>query len=280
MSNLAPWFIIGAGRVGRMLGIAANQSGISVKATWNRSPKTTRETKALVDANTYLTGKLESELQKLDSLQGTYWITVTDSAIEKIAQTLAGRIPSDSSVFHTSGCHSANILSEAGLPNPVASVHPLQAISSPEDAVPKLADVIWTTEGDKKAVERANRLLQYLGAESNEIRSEFKPLYHASAVTASNFTVALFYSAMKMATKAGLSRKKAKEGLISLLESTVQNLKQNRPKDALTGPVARDDLDTIETHLKSLHEKLSTTETELYEICTQIAENITDEGLD
>jgi predicted short-subunit dehydrogenase-like oxidoreductase (DUF2520 family) len=57
-----------------------------------------------------------------------------------------------------------------------------------------------------------------------------------------------------MLSACGLSPKGAREVLLPLLESTVNNLKASDPAKALTGTFARGDLATVKKHLAALSE--------------------------
>ena len=271
-----PWIIIGAGRVGKTLGLAANRLQIPVAATWNRTKASAERTESLVDAQTYLSGaSVGTAINELDSPDAIYWLTVPDDEIERVAADLVGTIPEDATVFHTSGYHSCTILTEAGLrENPVASVHPLQAIAEPTTAIEKLAEIKWALEGTSDAKSKARKILAQFDIDPFEIESSLKPLYHVAAVTASNFTVVLLEVAMRMAVKAGMERSEAKARLLPLMESTLENLAEDDPADALTGPVARGDEEMLDGHRRILDKKMPGPIRELYNLCTDLARDI------
>jgi predicted short-subunit dehydrogenase-like oxidoreductase (DUF2520 family) len=77
-------------------------------------------------------------------------------------------------------------------------------------------------------------------------------LYHAGAVMASNYVVALADAAQTLLVQAGVPSAQALPALIPLLTSVVQNLAQLGLPAALTGPVERGDVGTVEQHLRAL----------------------------
>lgn len=96
-----------------------------------------------------------------------------------------------------------------------------------------------------------------LGGRPFSIDTKFKTLYHAAAVTACGHLVALFDSAVEMMTKCGLSPEQAKDILMPLVMSTVQNLSEQSTSAALTGTFARADIETFTRHLTALNENVS-----------------------
>jgi predicted short-subunit dehydrogenase-like oxidoreductase (DUF2520 family) len=72
--------------------------------------------------------------------------------------------------------------------------------------------------------------------------------YHAAATIASNHLVALVGQAARVAGAAGIPS----DALWPLLRSTLANVEALGPEAALTGPVARGDVDTVVRHLEAL----------------------------
>jgi predicted short-subunit dehydrogenase-like oxidoreductase (DUF2520 family) len=72
--------------------------------------------------------------------------------------------------------------------------------------------------------------------------------YHTAAVVASNHLVALLGQVDRLAARAGVPY----EAFAPLVMASVQNAFTLGPAEALTGPVARGDLATVEQHLRDL----------------------------
>ncbi len=94
--------------------------------------------------------------------------------------------------------------------------------------------------------------MRALGARAVFLEAENLPLYHAGAVMASNYVVALADAARSLLIKAGVPADQALPALIPLLASVVQNLAQVGLPGALTGPVERGDVTSVERHLRAL----------------------------
>jgi predicted short-subunit dehydrogenase-like oxidoreductase (DUF2520 family) len=89
-------------------------------------------------------------------------------------------------------------------------------------------------------------------------------LYHASAVTACGHLVAVIDTAIEMLAKCGLSDTQAKETLLPLIKSTLENLEVQTTAEALTGTFARADVKTFEKHLAAMEQEVSDEAREIY----------------
>src|SRR5690606_24287151 len=79
-----------------------------------------------------------------------------------------------------------------------------------------------------------------------------RPNYHAAAVFASNYLVTLAATAVRILREIGVPEEDALPALIPLMRGTLDNLEDLGLASALTGPIARGDLDTVRTHLARL----------------------------
>lgn len=248
--------IIGAGRLGTALGLALADCGYTVEAVVARRASRARRAAATYGTSLQaLTAKQLGQLPPSDLL----FITTPDDVIASTATELAAifkdeRPPRRARVaLHASGALSAEALRElrtAGFA--VGSLHPLISISDPVAGASSLKKAFYCVEGDRRAVRLAREIVRAFGAESFSVRTEQKALYHAAAVVASGHTVALFDLASELLAQCGPSRRRAQAILLPLLHSTVENLRQREPAQALTGTFARADLSTMRRHLSAL----------------------------
>jgi predicted short-subunit dehydrogenase-like oxidoreductase (DUF2520 family) len=86
----------------------------------------------------------------------------------------------------------------------------------------------------------ASALAERLGMRARTIPAEQRALYHAAASAASNFLVTIEGMAEDLAARVGLDR----DALVPLVRSTVENWETLGARRALTGPIARGDLQT------------------------------------
>jgi predicted short-subunit dehydrogenase-like oxidoreductase (DUF2520 family) len=142
----------------------------------------------------------------------------------------------------------------------IGSVHPLVSVSEPKAGARLLKEAFWCVEGDKRAVRLARALVRDLDGKSFSIDSRNKPLYHAAAVMVSGNVTALFDVASQMLVQCGLTDKQARQVLLPLLSSAVDNLRDLDPAQALTGTFARGDLETVKRHLAALKDNEPTLE--------------------
>ena len=264
--------VIGAGRLGTALGRALNNAGYRVEVVVARRRTSARRAAKLIgkdpDALTVrqLEGLLRSQYDRL-SRCALMLISTPDDAIASVAEQLTVLFDSrevepprqrkTSSAprvaLHTSGALSANVLSPlryAGFA--IGSLHPLVSISDSRTDSDAFRNAFFAIEGDLLAVRVAKSVVKDLGGQSFQISPGAKALYHAAAVTASGHVVAVFDIALEMLVGCGLSRRRSRQILLPLLESTARNLAARDPAHALTGTFARGDVSTVKRHLASI----------------------------
>lgn len=270
------WVVIGAGRLGRALCVTAETLGISVRATWNRSRERARETARLVDPESATWGALPEAVDSVDWGETVVWLTVVDDVVESVASSLAGVAVDANVALHTSGSLGMEVFEGADWEAEVGSLHPLLAVTDPRAAAGRFGDVVWSVEGGEGVTAFARSFTAALGAKLVELPAGSRPLYHASAVAASNLVVALVDVALEMAQGTGLSRTEAREMLLPLVVSSVQNLEEESTPEALSGPVARGDERTVVRHLDALAGEADDLEA-IYRVLTERARTLVDD---
>jgi len=179
-------------------------------------------------------------------------IAVSDSAIAEVASQLATRISARNETWlHLSGVHPASILRVSPTsPAHVGGLHPLVALAHEADPAGAIAGL----EGDDHSLDLADRLARDLGmAPVHLIGATSRALYHAAAVTVAGQASALFAQGLTLMQAAGLDADTSRRALQPLFLSAAKNLADLSPADALTGPIARGDADTINRHLAAIH---------------------------
>lgn len=179
-------------------------------------------------------------------------LTVSDSAIQTVCQALvaANAIKPDAVVAHCSGALTSEILQAHK--GPTASMHPLQTFPSVQAALPKVAGTYCYCEGDEAALQILKPLIAALQMQPVEIQAKNKPLYHAAAVMACNNLVALMECALQLGEAAEINRDVMWKSLKPLVDATVENIDQQGTKAALTGPVARGEVETVRRHIEGI----------------------------
>jgi hypothetical protein len=152
--------------------------------------------------------------------------------------TLAARKESDPSKWNPRPCEIPAQLAPA-LPfvRAVGTLHPLVSFADARVAVDAMKEVAFGVEGDEPARAMAKRIVRALGARAVFLEAENLALYHAGAVIASNYVVAMADTAQTLLVRAGVPPDQALR-VDPLLRSVVQPAQLGLP-GALTGPVER-----------------------------------------
>ena len=257
-------FIMGAGVVGTALAARLVRAGVPVTGLHGRQVEPTDAARALpggvgggvgVGVVVRSTGEIPDILSESDAVI----IAVRDDRVPEVAERLAreGRLRREQILLHASGANPARTILAAALPyvRAVGTLHPLVSFADARVAIEGLGEVAFGIEGDEPARALAKRIVRALGARAVILEAENLALYHAGAVMASNYVVALADTARSLLVKAGVPADQALPVLIPLLASVVQNLAQVGLPGALTGPVERGDVVSIERHLDTLAER-------------------------
>jgi predicted short-subunit dehydrogenase-like oxidoreductase (DUF2520 family) len=196
-----------------------------------------------------LVGTLESQAPAL------VFLTVPDDAVAAVAAKLAAAgstIPPTVAFVHTSGALELEALAPLRRRHPVGSFHPLR--SFPEPGPPEsFRGIVIAVDASSESLRRVlNRLVRDLGAKPKRVEDTQRAIYHAAAVFASNYVVALLAEAISLLEDSGWTEKEAVEGLIPLAEGAVANVLRRGPIGALTGPIRRGDAETVTRHLAAL----------------------------
>jgi len=139
----------------------------------------------------------------------------------------------------------------ASLGADTGSFHPIQTFGP--DAGPHVFEGITVgIEGTPRALRAAHALADGLLCQAVELDPEHKTLYHAAAVVAGNYITTLLGVAQEMWDSAVDSEIPFTEALAPLARKSLENALEFGPDEALTGPVARGDVGTIERQMDAL----------------------------
>ncbi|MEE2757296.1 MAG: DUF2520 domain-containing protein [Myxococcota bacterium] len=228
--------IYGQGALGRSLKAALVNAGCQV-STWNRTDRNHSD----------FTGF------PIKAMPGSVWvICVRDDAIQAVCEQLVAAVPSDDKpiVLHCAGRLGSAVLKPFDELGCVTGVfHPLQAVRG------RAGDLegSWCVgHGDTMAVETGRQLASLVGAHFVERSTGEPAAYHAAAVIAANFATTLLHTGIEIFESFGISQSDSQAMLHQLVVGTVDNMRQERPRDALTGPFARKDFETIQAHVSVL----------------------------
>ncbi len=177
------------------------------------------------------------------------FITTPDDVIAQVAGTIAWR--PDQVAVHCSGAHGTELLASA----PQAGVfHPIQTFPD-RNGAGRFAGAYAGLQGDEGALRLLEGIARRLGMHPVRVPLGKTPLYHVACVLVSNYVVTLAYEAAVLWERIGFDRTKAVSALAPLMHATVENLQKVGPVDALTGPIARGDTETLQRHVKALQQE-------------------------
>ena len=182
------------------------------------------------------------------------FLTVPDSAVAEVAARLAAgpEMPAGVAFVHASGALELGALAPLRARHAVGSFHPLRSFPEPGPPGAFKGIVIAVDASAPALVRTLNRLARDLGARPRRVDDRRRALYHAAAVFASNYVVALMRVAVSLLEEAGWTEKEAVQGLATLAEGAVANVRKQGPTAALTGPIRRGDAETVARHLAAL----------------------------
>jgi predicted short-subunit dehydrogenase-like oxidoreductase (DUF2520 family) len=181
------------------------------------------------------------------------FLAVPESAVAGIASRLSGlEMQSEVSVVHVSGTLGLDALEPLRGRHSVGSFHPLQSFPAPR-APEAFRGITVAVDASTPALRRQlEALARRIGARPKRVDDSARALYHAAAVFASNYVVAVVKEAIVVLRAGGWGEAEAAAAVMPLVEGVVANLRARGPIRALTGPIRRGDAATVTRHLDAL----------------------------
>jgi predicted short-subunit dehydrogenase-like oxidoreductase (DUF2520 family) len=180
-------------------------------------------------------------------------IAVSDDAISDVATTLAEAGMSQGAALHTCGAHGPDILAPLAAKGvSCGTLHPLQTVASPAHGMAALPGCAFGITAEGAAAVWAERIAMLLGGRALHVPADKRPLWHAAAVMAGNYVVALVDAAVILMGAAGIEEREALAAIAPLVRASGSNALSLGPVRALTGPVERGDIDTVAMHCNAL----------------------------
>ncbi len=234
--------IVGPGRAGGAIAIAASNAGHEIAGILARTPEAADEAARRFGSQPLA---WDEPLSAADVLV----VAVRDGAIETVADRLAPTAGAVAAAVHLSGLvpvDALGALAAAGLA--IGSFHPLQTLPTAEVGAARLAgaSVAVTAHGELR--ESLHDLGRSLGVIPFDLDDGAKPLYHAAAVAAANVPIASLAVAADLLRVAGVSFDHTR----ALVDAVVANAFELGPRAALTGPVVRGDAGTLAAHIAAI----------------------------
>jgi predicted short-subunit dehydrogenase-like oxidoreductase (DUF2520 family) len=229
--------LVGSGNVAHVLGHRARRAGYRIRQVVSRRSTSARE----------LALGLEAESGGLQQImQGSFFyiLAVSDSALPELARWM--RLE-QGVVVHTSGTVSMDVLKDVSMNRGV--LWPLQSLRKESVDVAEIPLVINANTPETLTLlqDFATSIGSVMALAGDEQRRKL----HLAAVVAGNFSNHLFALVDEYCRKESLDF----HLLIPMLRETVNRLNVQDPSGMQTGPAARNDLATINTHLEMLKDE-------------------------
>lgn len=241
--------IIGTGALGTTLARALVARDVPVKSIFNRTVSKARALSRELEID--ISGDLPTASDQLGSL---IFLTISDGSIAEVAHKLS-ELSADLGNYtfvHCSGNESAELLEPLKMQGAnIAAFHPLQTFTS-RSTITDFEGIYFSLQGDGEALSMLRTIANKLGADTFDVTNEQKSHLHAAAVFASNYLTTLLDTSVKVGAQEGLPEEKVKEVLLPLVRKTLENASRESFSEALSGPVKRGDIATVQQHLQLL----------------------------
>jgi predicted short-subunit dehydrogenase-like oxidoreductase (DUF2520 family) len=232
--------IIGSGNVATVLGRKIKTAGHTVLQIVNR---TADHAKVLADE----LGCAYADFAGIDKNGALYIIAIADGALHTFNTKIS---LGNKLVVHTAGSVSKDALQNVS--SAYGVMYPLQSMRMEMPALPQIPLLIDANNKESLLVleEFARSISDTVTHSTDEQRLKL----HVAAVVVSNFTNHLYAHAQEFCEKEGVEFKT----LLPLIKETACRMEMVSPTDLQTGPAVRNDVFTLDRHLKSLgnHPKL------------------------
>jgi len=246
--DLDDFTMVGAGSLGSVLCRSLTQIGLHLDQVVVRSPASGE--RIIQETGLGESVALEEWTGPVSSL---FMLAVPDDALAAVSERLASQGEwKDRIVLHTSGVHNQEVLLPFAQKGAfTGSFHPLQTFLGTEDRSVFRGTTIGI-EGGIEALSVAKHLADDLLADAVELSSERKALYHAAAVMAGNAAITLLSVSEEMWERAAGTRDGFAGAMGPLIRQSVENALSLGPNQALTGPIARGDVETLRIHFTAI----------------------------
>jgi predicted short-subunit dehydrogenase-like oxidoreductase (DUF2520 family) len=238
--------IVGAGRVGATLGAALARAGHEIVAASAVSDASRRRVESWLGATPVLPA------DEVPGVADFVLLAVPDDVLRPLVAGLAnadawrpGQL-----VAHTSGAHGIGVLDPAAARGALAlALHPVMTFTGRPEDLDRLEGASFGVTALDELRPVAESLVLEMGGEPVWVPESARPLYHAALSIGANHLVTLVNDALGLLDGAGV----AEPGrlLAPLLSAALDNVLR-LGDGALTGPVSRGDVATVETHLRTL----------------------------
>ncbi|MCU1678500.1 MAG: oxidoreductase [Frankiales bacterium] len=240
--------VVGAGRVGAVLGAALLRAGHRVTGAYAVSSASRRRAEDLLPGVPLL------PVEEVTAGVDLVLLAVPDDALGGLVEGLVATsaLSPGQIVVHTAGRFGIGVLKPAALIGvlPLA-LHPVMTFAGTPVDINRLAGCVWGVTAPEEILPIAQALVLEMGGEPENVDEDRRPLYHAALSHAANHVVTLLTQSADMLTASGVSN--PARMLSPLVNAAVDNALRYGD-GGLTGPVVRGDAGTVRAQLAALRE--------------------------
>lgn len=234
--------VIGAGRVGAVLGAALRAAGHAIVGVHAVSEQSRTRAEALLPEAPIL------QIPEIVERSEVVLFAVPDDELGPLVSGLAdgGHFTAGQILIHTSGRYGTDVLEPGRDVGTVGlAIHPAMTFTGLSLDLTRLRTASFGVTAGAAFLPIAQALVVEMGGEPVVIAEGDRPLYHAALAHASNHTVTLIGQASQILESIGVEQ--PGEVLGPLVRASVDNALASGDA-ALTGPVVRGDVGTVESH--------------------------------
>jgi predicted short-subunit dehydrogenase-like oxidoreductase (DUF2520 family) len=243
--------VVGAGRVGAVLGAALRSAGHEVVGASGASESSVSRIETLLPGVPRLDPEAVARQSELVLL------TVPDDALAGLAQglTTLGALRAGQLVVHCAGRYGTEVLDAASAAGAIPlAIHPAMTFTGTSIDLGRMREAVFGVSAPAAFLPIAQALVVEMGGEPLVIADADRPTYHAALVHGANHAVTLVTQAAAMLARLGVEEPGRVLG--PLVHASVDGALREAPGavTTLTGPVVRGDAATVAAHMVALRE--------------------------
>lgn len=238
--------IVSAGRVGSVLGAALRGAGHHVVGVHAVSADSRSRAETLLPHVPVLP---VPEIMRRSEL---VLLAVPDDVLGEVISGLAdaGHIRQGQLLVHTSGLHGTDIAAPAQAAGAIAlAIHPAMTFTGLSMDLQRLPSCSFAVTAATPVLPIAQALVVEMGGEPVVVAEEHRASYHAALAHASNHLNTLTAQSAHILSELGIEH--PDRVLSALLHASLDNALASG-EGALSGPIARGDVETVRHHLRAL----------------------------
>ncbi len=237
--------VVGCGRVGSVMGAALRRAGHRITAT-SAISDASRDRAARM-----LPGVPVVAVEEVVARSSVVLLCVPDDAVAGLVAGLdaQGAWQPGRLAVHTSGFHGVGVLApvvDAG--GDAIAMHPAMTFTGTAKDLSRISGTPFAVTASPGAELIGEALVLDIGGDPFPLTDEDRPAYHLALAHGANHLVTLVAQSQQILRGIGIDD--PSRLLRPLLEAALDNALEHGDR-ALTGPVARGDLQTVRAHLRS-----------------------------